>query len=253
MNAVLRYCLFFRRLFPLTITTMTVVLLVTELFASRAESVIPIIDASPAGSPIAIVGTVLATDADSGLLRYSFRTDASLTNVSRKPILATVIKINTTGANKMDQFNTRKDDYFFAESFQPNTTERLEQSDGPFGESQGEVDAPPAQPRVVASVTFAQFADGTIWGDPAAGRDILQERRLTLDQLSSLATAYRTGGEPQFQEELKKPSQLNLILYLQQLYDSNRNDLARVIKKLTRMIDYADHHQREMQSRETTN
>jgi hypothetical protein len=234
----------------LTIATTMAIFLDPNAFAGRSESAISITDASRADSPVAIVGTVLAKEEDSGLLRYSFRTNASLTNESQKPILAFVIRIATTSANKMDLDNTRNDDYFFAEPFEPNTTVKLAQSDGPFGKSKAEVEALPSQPGAVASVKFVQFTDGSIWGDPAAGQDVLKERRLTRDELGSLGNSYRTRGEQGFVEELKKPSQLNLIVYLQQLYDSNGKDTTSVIEKLTSMIEYADRHQRDMQRQE---
>jgi hypothetical protein len=239
-------CTVSRLSFVATITVIAVSL-GANAFGAPQESTISITDASRADSPISITGTVLATEEDSGLLRYSFRTDASLTNVSRRTILAVIVRIDTTGAGKIDLHNTRKNDYFFAEAFQPDTTLKLEESAGPFGEPQAEAEAPAAQPaRTVASVKFVQFGDGVIWGDPAAGQDILQERRLAWDQLSSLANTYRTSGEQQFVEELKKPAQLILIEYLQKLYDSNGHDAVSVIKKLTSMIEYADGHQRNM-------
>jgi len=235
-----------RMLSLLTTVTVMTALLGANAFAGQEESAISITDASRSGSPVTIVGNVLAKEEDSGLLRYSFRTDAFLTNVSQKPILAIVIRVDTTGANKMDLHNTRKDDYFFAEAFEPNTTLKLEELVGPLGESQAEVEPQSAQPKAVASVKFAQFADGAIWGDPVAGHGVLQERRLTRDELSSLANTYRTRGEQGFADGLRKPSQSNLIEYLQQLYDSNGHDATSVIKKLTSMIDYADRHQRDM-------
>jgi hypothetical protein len=223
--------------------------LVVIAFAAPQELTIPTLDASKAGSPIKLSGSVFFTDEASGVLRYSFRTRLTATNVSSKSVLAVVTMIRTRGTGKIELHNTRKDDYFFrSETLEPNASVSMEEIAGPFGEPTAEIEGRPStEPKAVAAVTFVQFADGSTWGDKTEGQDLLLKRRPALAQLKLLAEIYQTQGEEPFVGALNKPSSFEAIASLQQLYVSSK-EAAGVLKRLTHMIKCAEEHERAMEN-----
>lgn len=58
---------------------------------------------------------------------------------------------------------------------------------------------------VVAAVTFVQFDDGTTWGDPEAGRELLAGRPQKLAFLQHLVDTYYERGEDAFVAALNEP------------------------------------------------
>jgi hypothetical protein len=129
---------------------------------------------------------------------------------------------------------------------------RLNDTFGPYGEPQARVDPGASGPTAIAEVEFVQFVDGTIWGDRAAGKDLLQERSLALDKLKFLSDTYRMKGEQQFVSELKNPSELVAILNLQRLYSSNKGNATAVIDKITGMLEQANQHLHAFRSATTS-
>jgi hypothetical protein len=234
------------------LATLVVMFLAAGAFASPVESTLSITNVSQPGSPITIVGTVNVNEHTSVQFPYSFRTEVSLTNVSPKAVLAMVVMTDIRNATEIDLNNTRKDDYFFgSDSFEPNTVVMVDDTLGPYGKPRAEAELEPKRPTAIAKVEFVQFADGSVWGDPAAGKDLLRERRLALDELRFLENTSRMKGEQQFVEELEKPSQLSAILNLQQLYNSNEGDASAVLQKIASMLEQANLHRRTMRSATT--
>ena len=58
---------------------------------------------------------------------------------------------------------------------------------------------------VEGAVLFVQFDDGTTWGDPAAGRELLAARPQKLAFLKNLVETYYEKGEAAFATLLKEP------------------------------------------------
>src|SRR5438270_6502457 len=58
---------------------------------------------------------------------------------------------------------------------------------------------------VVGAVLFVQFDDGTTWGDPAAGKELLEGRPQKLAFLQNLVETYYESGEDAFAALLNEP------------------------------------------------
>ena len=58
---------------------------------------------------------------------------------------------------------------------------------------------------VVGAVLFVQFDDGTTWGDPAAGKELLAARPQKLTFLKNLVETYYESGEDAFATLLNEP------------------------------------------------
>jgi hypothetical protein len=230
-------------------TLLSFVLLSATAFGSPQMLSIHMTDESPNDCPVTLSGLAVAKDEPSKPLRYSFTTTIYATNNSQKSILLVVIKIAFTGTGRFDISDTRDDDYFFAsDTFNSRDTKKLEDFLGPMGAPQAKVENYSLDPKASAEVAFVQFGDGSTWGDLVVGEHILRNRAPTWNALRSLAETYRTNGKQQFLRELREPSQLQTIRYLQNLYESNGNDASAVIKKLDNMLEYADLHGRALQS-----
>jgi hypothetical protein len=225
------------------------VLLAVALAYPRPEVTMSVTDASAPGSPLALSGSVTAIDRQTEAFRYSLHADVSAKNLSRKDIILLVMEIDVTGANKVDIHDTGEYDYFFAsEIFEGSGSRTFGEDWGPFGEPQGPVEGKPTRPRTVARVAFAQFSDGSTWGDPMAGKSALSERSLTYSKLLSLSETYQQKGTRVFGEELSEPSDLPELRNLQQLYTQNSKDTNAVFRRVTRMLENADLHRAAMRA-----
>ncbi len=221
-------------------------LLSIAAFASQQRSATSLIDSSQAGSSVVLSGTVTSTDeAIKGWLQYSFEVNVSLTNASRKGILLIVVKMDITGLNGLGTHHTRSTDYFFtSDIFYPDTIETIYETVGPLAELQGQTEAQSEGPTANAKVAFVQFLDGSTWGDQSEGRDALQQRRETWNELRFLRQTYDSQGEKRFLDALMRPSRLPGIDLLQSVYKRSSNDAEAVVRKLTDMLNFADLHQR---------
>jgi hypothetical protein len=227
-------------------TLVVALVLAAPMFAPAQESTTFAIEASGNGSPVVLSGTVTATDNGSGRLPYSLEKHFFVTNTSSRNIVLMITEINVTGMTKIDQHETRVDEYFFAaEVFEPGTTRMIDESFGPFGVTSDKVDSQPEEPGAVARIVFVQFADGTTWGDVAT-QYVMHDRVLTCKELELLADTYRRQGEQSFIARLLESSELPGISNLQQLYLADKNADS-VIKKIGGMLRYADLHQRAME------
>jgi hypothetical protein len=59
-------------------------------------------------------------------------------------------------------------------------------------------------PHAEVKLRFAQFADGTVWGDLSTATEFLQDRAAVGTLLQQLSTAYASGGTAGFTAELAK-------------------------------------------------
>jgi hypothetical protein len=218
------------------------------LSSSKLETTSPVVQIGQDGSPLEISGNVTAGDEGSGVLRYSISRKLTVNNVSSKSIMLAVLEVNIRNISKIDVHSTREDDDFFRpDSFAPNTTKTLEESTGPFGEPTSGAVLEPAAPEATVRVVFVQFADGSTWGNPDAGRRALRERYLSWDEMKLLSEAYQKDGKERFGAELLKPTDLQAIRKLQRLYADGPKDMAVVLNEMSTMLRYADLHQRGME------
>jgi hypothetical protein len=162
---------------------------------------IPLQDVSDGGCPIRVSGHVSFQDDPSQLSRYTYGIEGSIENVSGEGVVLTVIHIQTRGVNRHGlDGNRSSDDHFFGpRDLQPGEVENIPATTVGFNEpaTDGRMigheeanwelareDVGPEQtPLATAKVTFVQFADGSTWGDTAAGHNLLVYRREILTEL----------------------------------------------------------------------
>jgi hypothetical protein len=219
------------------------------------ESFISVVDRSSRGSPLLVKGDVTAKDKPTEKLRFSIAGRVSLTNVSSKPILMTIVSFEGTNV----QLNYRwSQDYYFSDPFEPQSTENHEWTSGPFVsrmevKSEGGskwVDLEPergAPQKVVASVLFVQYADGSSWGDKQEANTVLAVRRESVKKLMALASMYREKGETAFVDALSECTDLPAISSLQ-YFSQRSDDKSKVVDRLFRMLATVDEHVRTMKS-----
>lgn len=166
-------------------------------------------DKSKEGSPVKVSGIVSFEDTPSEAMRYSYRIEASIENVSKKDIVLTVIHFGTSGVNApaLDQI-TQIERFFVVDDLRPSKPEAI--VCGPFqfgapivdGHPVSEDVGPSAIPVATAQVTFVQFADGSVWGNPDDGRIPIVVRNNTTTELTRLQSVLDTAGEEALKAEL---------------------------------------------------
>jgi hypothetical protein len=221
------------------------------------ESFIPVVDSSSGNSPLEIKGDVRAFDTPAERARNAIVGRLSVTNVSSKPILLTVVSIK--GTNVVGVNDTSIHDYYFSEPFEPQTSENQDWTYGPFLQQMGVrsdegwkwVDVEPVKgvrQEVIASVLFVQYADGTSWGDREAAKDALIARAESTKSLTVLASIYRDEGKQAFLDSLMQPSNLNAIVTLQ-FFCEKTDDKGKVVDRLFRTLSKAEEHKRAMNAK----
>jgi hypothetical protein len=223
---------------------------------AEQESFISVVDLSPRGSPLLVRGDVTAKDRPTGKLRYSVAGRVSVTNVSSKPILLTIVSLKGTNVPGVNDKWSR--DYYFSDPFEPQSTENHEWIFGPFvsrmevksDEDSKWVDLEPergAPQKVTASVLFVQYADGSSWGDKEEANTVLAVRQETVKRLLALASIYREKGEKALVSALAESSNLPAVLSLQNCCQQG-DDKSKVVERLIRMLATVDEHTRVMKS-----
>ena len=149
-------------------------LLVRGLYAQT-----PIQDVSEKGGPLVLGPSVTADE------YYDWNVTAQ--NVSEKEILAYAVNF--------DELVTRRDLYFGKDhpSFSSKSTQVIMELPGA-----------PKPSTIRAVVTWVQFADGTEWGDPKAGEELLRNRAASLLFYSQALDVYNKDGDAAFTALLSK-------------------------------------------------
>jgi hypothetical protein len=175
---------------------------------------IPLVDISAAGSPVRISGTVLFQDDPATALRYTYQIDGSMTNVSNKKIVLTIIHIADTGVGALGlDYTAAVERLFGLNVLNPGGVEGINHSPIRLGPavSARSVPAetgPAASPSAAsAELVFLQFADGSTWGDPDVGRQQLSAREDTLRELRRLGQILDKQGELGLKNELSRVGQ----------------------------------------------
>jgi hypothetical protein len=216
------------------------VLVSTNVTWAQKESDIPIVELSKAHAPVRITGQITTKDQPSDVIRYSIAGDIDLKNVSTQPIILMVARIDVISGLPVDLNYSENEDYFFeSKILQPGSAAKLRQVLSKFGEPQGSrnplvVTKPSARARTI----FVQFLDGSTWGETAAAKQPLWDRRESLRRLEILEENYRTQGEEGFLKSLLQPTLLQPVMALQDIYHEKR-DLSLVLARLNEMRENA--------------
>ena len=88
-------------------------LVATAVAELPKETTIPVVDVSALDAPVKISGLVATKDQPTKTLRYSFETNVSIANVSTKPILLMVVKLEVISPYKIRLNYSEEDDFSF--------------------------------------------------------------------------------------------------------------------------------------------
>lgn len=213
---------------------------------------IPLVDISAAGSPIRISGKVSFQDNPTTVLRYSYQPDGSMTNVSNKGIMLTVIHISASGVDAPDLDNSIAVDRFLGPNIlDTGREERIDPTRITFGSvasvrpRASEANSY-ANSSATAQVVFVQFTDGSFWGDLDVGREQLSLREKTLLKLNELENVLDEKGGLGLKDELSRiaPFQfLAIDVLASHCADKETSCLANGLRNI---LSDAHRHQAEM-------
>jgi len=205
-------------------------------------------------TPVRVSGTISFQDDPSQAIRYTYRTEGFLSNVSRKGVLLTVVQFGAGGVNTpWIDFNYIMDRFFGPAVLQAGGLEKIKDAPMPLweprvnGKPVPEQVGPEVHPMATAQVTFVQFVDGSTWGDVDVGREFILRRRSTLGELKRLEQVLKAQGVDVFARELSNSAasfQFPAIGAL--IYECKSKAGSCLIDGLHSMLQAATEHQAEM-------
>ena len=152
--------------------------------ACYGQGKIALHDVSEHGAPLRVSGTISFEVDPSQAIRYTYRTEGSVANVSDRDVVLTAIHIEASGENAPGLDSNLVVDRFFGPTvLRAGQSEKLDMPPVSFGTPTVNSSRPPI-PVATAKVTFVQFVNGSTWGDADAGRRLIRQRRLTLWRLT---------------------------------------------------------------------
>lgn len=185
------------------------------------ETVVPLVDSSAPGSPLANVGTAALSEAVAGEWIQMHHTEQwAARNVSSKPIVAVVESVivhYANGANSSGFYE--HETFFFPQMVMPGQEIQFT-SVPPITTNKMPValaSSRPASAEVTAK--WVQFADGTTFGDASYAANLLGTRALIMQQLKRLWDVYSVSGPDQFAVILRRRTDTAADGYLDHLRD----------------------------------
>jgi len=177
---------------------------------------VPIVDKSDAGAPFEVSGgATLREFALSNQLDWSWGEKVAIRNISDKKILLFVATITEIGRHSVSSGHRRalgdgptyqlEDDRFFSDKLiEPGASLVVRDTSPGAPDSACCIDplAETHEPSAEYRLEFAQFADGSIFGDRAKAQGSLAIRRTILRGLHQLLESYEQGGEAGFTKAL---------------------------------------------------
>ncbi len=231
---------------------------------SFCQSRVPLQDVSDKRSPIRVSGHISFQDDPAQPTRHTYRIEASIENVSRKDVVLVVIHIRSRGTDPhwLEGDRSSDDRFFGPKDLQSGETENIPATNVEFGSSTPgrKFGTPEANweflqeyigsdqaPVATARITFVQFADGSTWGDTAAGRDLLVYRREIFNELIRYQWVLDREGTSAF---LNAYANRDTYLWFPLLYVLTTTCKAKpdscIIEGLHSLVGAARRHQAEM-------
>jgi hypothetical protein len=159
---------------------------------------VSISDHSPDGTPVSITGTVTFQDSSNMVCSITGHND------SPQSIIASSIELKLTKpTGEPGQIVFERDYFFKSSTVSPPQSDFLISDDCRMGKELN-VQRTPQPPQAHAKVVFLQFEDGSIWGDPKVGAQLMAQRVEVLAFLKWLKSAYSTDGPDGLDKALAK-------------------------------------------------
>lgn len=167
--------------------------------AQPRSATLPLIDVSnPAQQFIAFKGSITFSEQlTNEKMLQTQKATASGTVVSEKPIVAFVALFEWVGFGADPRVLSARHDHFFGPHDLPKGLTidfDVPQGDVVTNDSDGTV----TTSKYTVQLKFAQFADGSIWGDKSIGDEITAQRADITAYLQHTLSAYRLGDEQSF-------------------------------------------------------
>jgi hypothetical protein len=181
-------------------TILSIALLLSAMGANAQQSV-PISDISASGNPVTLSGSVVFS-ATAG-------TQPAITlkgnNVSGKEIIALRAQFTATDSMGFKTTILYEHDNFFKSNGMSAGEEwnLLNPSEGISVDPSGFA-TQPSTPSAQAKTTFAQFSDGSTWGDTAVSQDVSEQRAKVKQFLEEAESAYLQQGTKALSDTLAK-------------------------------------------------
>lgn len=232
---------------------------------------IPLWDVSGQGCPIRVSGQVSFQDDPTESPRYAYRIEGAIENVSTMGVVLTVIHVEARGVNAhgLDANRSSEDHFFSPKDLQPGEEEAITSSKFAFGESAADgrsfgslggdaqfvpdVVGSDKTPLATAKVTFVQFADGSTWGDTAAGRATVDSRIGTLTELVRYQRVLDEEGISSFSRAFAgRDTMLSFPLVFRLIAGCKGKPDSCLIDGMHSMVQAARQHQVDMKVNRTT-
>ncbi|HSA92046.1 MAG TPA: hypothetical protein VLE48_03475 [Terriglobales bacterium] len=205
-------------------------------------------DISAVGSPLDITGTVtMSEQINADTLTYSFEDRISARNISDKTILTMVLWVEVFYPHGQIERDVRQYECFLApDVIAPGQVEPIAKHGGGATVVRlgAERDSVPARAEIRAM--YVQFLDGSVFGLPQFGEDILRLRHETFVTLKRLDETYEHRGEDAFLNLLNEPVESaevdNLLDNVR--YTATKFGSQDAIGKVKRMLALAEERRR---------
>jgi hypothetical protein len=163
--------------------------------ASHAQRTVALHDVSEHGAPLRVSGAISFVIDPSQAIRYTYRTEGSVANVSDRDVVLTAIHIEASGENAPGLDSNLVVDRFFGPTvLRAGQSEKIDMPPLSFGTPMVNSSGPPIRVATV-KVTFVQFVNGSTWGDADAGRRLIRQRKFTLERFERLSALNPQGAD----------------------------------------------------------
>jgi hypothetical protein len=214
-------------------------------------------DISAKGSPVHVSGDALFEDDVAKTIRFSYRIEGSVANVSSRGLVLMVIHFTGSGLKGPGLDYSYEKDYFFSSDvLEPGKIEVFRSAPLRFGmptvngKAMPEDDDTISTPVATAQVIFVQFVDGATWCDAGRGREPLVVSDQTWRELGRLERVLADAGEQALKNELSKSD--NLLPCIRSLFESCSNGASSCFADgLRSMIEAARQHESGVKTKAT--
>ncbi|MCI0423007.1 MAG: hypothetical protein L0312_27920 [Acidobacteria bacterium] len=175
--------------------------------AAQSQS-LQVVDRTEGASPVTVSGTVTISEQVSGdQVNYSLEESVSATNVSDKTILTMVAWLDVSFTKAPNAHIVKQYECFFApDVIKPGETHILSTPQPASMRDNFDPAAPLKEAKAEFRAVYIQFLDGSVFGDPAAAKDMLRIRKEAEKALWYLNKVYREKGAQAFVAELQEPN-----------------------------------------------
>lgn len=201
--------------------------------ATRLEAM----DVSPPGAPVRLWGRVEFSEAMAdGKLCTTFRSgEITGRNESEKTILTLVLRIERSTQRTSESWQPELDWFFSQQGFIPRMQQVLHSFEGTTTVFPYDGAVKPLNAQLTVAVVYAQFVDGTEYGDRQYASELLSARKQTVEQLRALNTLLEEKSPSAFTEALDREVEDQRIeSVIESVREEHKENGRRGVSKLLR-------------------